>query len=152
MKTKAQIEAKLKEAKEHPSMQPPRPNFLEDPSRTMQTIAHDNIAATLTWVLEDKVPKDLFTYMPYWDTKEDAKKEPADINIALFNLHINDAGRRAIVTFKDIYGEEKFAEIMQPIIEKGIMSIFSEEPNEHTKFFVEKVQEYVNERRLMKNE
>jgi hypothetical protein len=71
--------------------------------------------------------------------------EKMDIRFALFNSHINNAFNRASICFIEKFGAAKYCDIIAKYYNKGIMSIFSSLPIEETKYFVEKVQEIVNE-------
>lgn len=70
--------------------------------------------------------------------------EKMDIRFALFNCHINDAFDRASKAFVQQFGARLYCETIAKYWNKGIMSLFNDEPTEHTKWFVEKVQEIVN--------
>lgn len=71
--------------------------------------------------------------------------EKMDIRFALFNCHINNAFNRASICFIEKFGAAKYCYSIAKYYNKGIMSIFSSPPTEKTKYFVEKVQEIVNE-------
>lgn len=73
------------------------------------------------------------------------KREILDIKFSVFNCHINDALDKASIAFIKDFGAIQFAEVIAPIIHTGIMSIFHEEPNEMTLFFVKMIQDFVNE-------
>jgi len=72
-------------------------------------------------------------------------KEKLDIRFALFNSHINNAFNKASICFIEKFGAAKYCDIIAKCYNEGIMSIFSSPPTEKTKYFVEKVQEIVNE-------
>ena len=48
---------------------------------------------------------------------------------AVFNLHVNDAGTKAKKIFIKNFGQAKWDEVMQPLEEAGIMSVFSYDRN-----------------------
>lgn len=70
-----------------------------------------------------------------------------DLRFALFNCHLNDAENRANAAFVKRFGQDAFDENIQPFLNKGIMAIFNEPPNKHTKWYVETVAVFVNEDR-----
>jgi hypothetical protein len=72
------------------------------------------------------------------------KKEPMDIRFAAFNCHVNNAKQKAIMRFVKKFGSVTYRREIKPILKNGIMSIFHKEPNEHTKYFAETIQEIVN--------
>lgn len=68
-----------------------------------------------------------------------------DIYFSVFNCHINDAKEKAIDMFKQVYSERKFEKQIQPFLDRGIMSIFNEDPNRYTRFFAGYIQRIVNQ-------
>jgi hypothetical protein len=64
---------------------------------------------------------------------------------SVFNCHINNAQEKAIGAFRKKYGREVFLKEIDPLIKRGIMSVFNQEPNEHTLFFVKRIEFYVNQ-------
>ena len=68
-----------------------------------------------------------------------------DIYFSTFNCHINNAKKRAIKKFKKKFGKTVFQKEIKPYLEKGIMSIFQENPNYYTEWFVKKIAKYVND-------
>jgi len=75
------------------------------------------------------------------------KREKMDLGFALFNCHINNAKSKAKKDFIKKFGLEVWNKEIEPFWGKGIMSIFSEPPNEPRAWYVEKIQEYVNKGR-----
>lgn len=65
-------------------------------------------------------------------------------SFAVFNLHCNDAGKRADELFREKYGTERFNKVIKPLHEAGIMSIFHKRPNCYTKYWVAQVTAIVN--------
>jgi hypothetical protein len=59
-----------------------------------------------------------------------------DYYFAMFNCHKNNALEKTCNKFKEIWGERKFETKIQPLIDKGVMSVFSEKPNRYNKFLV----------------
>ena len=74
------------------------------------------------------------------------KEDPMSPHFALFNLHVNDAQKKADRAFVQRYGQEKFDEIMKPLHEDGIMGIFQTKPTEELKFYLNAVFCFVNEK------
>ena len=72
-------------------------------------------------------------------------KEKLDIGFALFNSHINNAFNKASIRFIEKFGAAKYCDIIAKYYHEGIMTIFHDPPTEETTYFVEKVQEIVNE-------
>jgi len=71
--------------------------------------------------------------------------EKMDIRFALFNCHKNNAFNRASIYFIQKFGATRYCDAIAKYHHKGIMTIFSDPPTEETKYFVEKIQEIVNE-------
>ena len=65
---------------------------------------------------------------------------------AVFNLHKNDAGKRADAEFVAQFGWTPFEEEILPLHKAGIMSIFNKEPSYYTSAWVALVTYFVNER------
>lgn len=74
-------------------------------------------------------------------------RERLDHGFAVFNLHLNKAGKRADEEFKKQFGEQKFNRHILPHHMKGIMSIFERKPNIYTMAWVALVTAFVNEGR-----
>lgn len=72
------------------------------------------------------------------------KKQKMDYRFALFNCHINNGLEETKKKFIEIWGQKKYDEVFQPVIDKGIMSIFQKKPNKYTKFIVFYNQKIVN--------
>jgi len=72
-------------------------------------------------------------------------KEKLDIRFALFNSHINNAFNRTSICFIEKFGAIRYCDTIAKYHHQGIMTIFSDPPTEETKYFVEKIQEIVNE-------
>lgn len=85
------------------------------------------------------------TNLPPLETVE--KKEKMDAYFAVFNLHCNDAGKRADAAFKKKYGKLSFNLEIAPKHKEGIMSIFSLSMTRRQKAWIRLVQKYVNENR-----
>ena len=75
------------------------------------------------------------TYNPEW----------MSVDFAVFNLHRNNAGKRANKLFITKYGRTEFNKTMMPFHRKGIMSIFDSRPTRRTKMWVNAVHRFVNE-------
>ncbi len=73
--------------------------------------------------------------------------ERFDQTFSVFNMHINDAGKRADEEFCAQFGKQKFEEIIKPFYDDGVMSIFNEPPSTFTLAWVTLVTAYVNELR-----
>lgn len=74
-------------------------------------------------------------------------KERMDSEFSVFNLHVNDAGKRADAEFKKQFGGDKFDEVIAPLHNSGIMGIFTGKPSLHTFSWVSLVTMFVNEGR-----
>lgn len=70
-----------------------------------------------------------------------------DTHFAVFNLHCNNAGKRANRAFKKKYGQALFRREIAPKHKEGIMSIFSFDMTRHQKAWVRLVTKFVNENR-----
>ena len=68
-----------------------------------------------------------------------------DAHFAVFNLHVNDAGRRADAEFIAQFGTRAFEENIAPLHAAGIMSVFDEPPTTFTSAWVALCTAYVNE-------
>lgn len=75
----------------------------------------------------------------------DGKRKWMDAYFAMFNCHVNHAAARARKEFVKKYGKRAWSRWIEPFSRRGIMSIFREPPNEHTRFYVETVHSIVNE-------
>jgi len=73
------------------------------------------------------------------------KKEKLDINFAVFNQHINDAGKIAIKTVNEMFakGTPELKELNR-MYKNGIMEIFKQEPSFVTGAYVALVYHIVN--------
>lgn len=63
---------------------------------------------------------------------------------AVFNLHVNDAGDKAKRIFIANFGQDKWDEVMQPLEDTGIMSVFDQEPTPFLSFYITTVMLLVN--------
>lgn len=63
---------------------------------------------------------------------------------AVFNLHVNDAGEKAKRIFIANFGQDMWDEVMQPLEDAGIMSIFDQEPTPFLSFYITTVLLLVN--------
>lgn len=77
----------------------------------------------------------------------DRSFEPMDVFFSVFNLHINKAGERAKAAFIGHFGEALWKEHLEGPDRDGIMVIFEGKPTEYTRWYAEKVQEFVNDGR-----
>jgi hypothetical protein len=75
------------------------------------------------------------------------RKERMDPGFAVFNLHVNDAGKRADAEIIAQYGQEAFDAKIAPLHSAGIMSIFDKKPTRLRVAWVTLVTAYVNEDR-----
>lgn len=64
---------------------------------------------------------------------------------AVFNSHVNDARDRADAEFIAQFGPQRFEQVMAPIHEAGLMSIFDGEPTVYTMAWLTLCRAYVNE-------
>lgn len=71
---------------------------------------------------------------------------PMDINFALFNYHVNNAKTKAKKAFIQRFGQEKWDTVMKPYVKNGIMGIFNDKPTDETKFYVDAVFIFVNQK------
>lgn len=67
-------------------------------------------------------------------------------SFAVFNLHVNDAGKRADAEFRAQFGDEAFEKHIAPRHAEGIMSIFGRKPNPQTAAWVALCTAYANEK------
>lgn len=74
-------------------------------------------------------------------------KEPMDCIFSVFNLHVNNAGKRANKDCIEKFGREAFMKIFPRLYRDGMMSIFHSAPTEMTQYWVDCVTKYVNEDR-----
>lgn len=73
-------------------------------------------------------------------------KEKMDGYFSVFNSHVNNAHKRAKVAFQKKFGPSAWKSSGMASAERdGIMVIFREKPTKFTKFYVDKVEEFVNE-------
>lgn len=75
------------------------------------------------------------------------KPERLAMSFAVFNLHINNAGKRADAEYIAQFGQEDFDKHIKPFHDQGIMSILKEQPTPRTMGWVMLVTAYVNEDR-----
>lgn len=73
------------------------------------------------------------------------KAEPMNPYVAVFNCHINNAKSKADKAFIKRFDKDVFNKEIKPFLDKGIMSIFKQAPNDYTKVYVEFIALYVNE-------
>ena len=76
--------------------------------------------------------------------------EPMDVGFAVFNGHINNAFMRTRLAFIKKFGQKVWDEHLAAADKDGIMVIFQTAPTEYTKWYAEKVQEFVNDGREYK--
>lgn len=74
-------------------------------------------------------------------------EERMSLHFAVFNLHVNDADKRADEEFVAQFGVEMFYEHIAPFYEEGIMSMFDADPTLHGLAWATLVTAYVNENR-----
>lgn len=67
-----------------------------------------------------------------------------DAKFSVFNLHTNDAGKKADAEFIAQFGQVKFDKIIKPLHEQGIMSIFDSKPTIYTAAWVVLCSYFVN--------
>lgn len=67
--------------------------------------------------------------------------------LAVFNLHVNNAGRRADEEFIAQFGEKRYRRHILPLHRAGIMTIFNKKPNQWQLVWVALVTAFVNEDR-----
>jgi len=75
-------------------------------------------------------------------------KEKMNAYFSMFNCHVNNAFDRASIDFIKKFNAKRYCETIAKYHEQGIMSIFHDPPTKKTKWFVERVQEIVNEKIL----
>ena len=75
------------------------------------------------------------------------KKERLNQGFSVFNLHVNNAGKRADAEFIAQFGQEKFDEVIKPMHKEGIMVIFHNPPTIFTMAWTVLVTAFVNENR-----
>ncbi|MDE2105922.1 MAG: hypothetical protein KGL39_52355 [Patescibacteria group bacterium] len=74
-----------------------------------------------------------------------AGDEPMSPRFAVFNLHCNDAGRKASAEFIRVWGQKKFDRHIQPFEEKGFMTIIAKSnPNKYQVAWIMMVTALVN--------
>src|SRR6185503_4859330 len=81
------------------------------------------------------------------DEMSKTEREPMTRGFAVFNCHLNNAKAKAKRRFKKKFGAEVWKLEIQPFLNKGIMSIFEQEPNDHTLWYVDEITAIVNARR-----
>jgi hypothetical protein len=81
-------------------------------------------------------------------TKTESKRQ-MNQGFAVFNLHVNNAGKRADVEYIAQFGQEHFDEHIAPAHAAGIMTIFTRDPIELAARlpWITLVTAYVNENR-----
>ena len=67
---------------------------------------------------------------------------------AVFNGHKNNADKRARADMIKKFGKQRYAEEFKPLVKQGIMSIFDTRPTAITKYYVDRVTKYVNEKKV----
>lgn len=72
--------------------------------------------------------------------------EPMDPFVAVFNLHVNQAGKKANQDVIKRYGRLKFQQVFPSLYRKGIMVMFKTPPIRMTQFWVDRVTYYVNQK------
>lgn len=80
-----------------------------------------------------------------------SEMEPAakmDRHFAVFNLHVNNAGKRANAAFRKKYGVPLYKREIYRKHREGIMSIFSHDMTRHQREWVDMVTDFVNENRV----
>ena len=78
---------------------------------------------------------------------EEAVKQKMSPYFAVFNLHCNDAGKRADREYKKRYGLAAFRKEVAPLHEAGIMSIFAAKIPRRHRVWIRLVTKFVNEDR-----
>jgi hypothetical protein len=73
--------------------------------------------------------------------------EKMDAHFAVFNLHCNNAGKRANAAFRKKYGTTIYKREIAPKHKEGIMSIFSFGMTRYQREWVRMVRKFVNETR-----
>lgn len=73
-----------------------------------------------------------------------------DTFMAVFNGHIGDAQTKAIKDFKAKYSLAIYKKEIANFVNKGIMAIFHQKPNEYTQYFVDTITTYVNQANMNK--
>jgi len=73
--------------------------------------------------------------------------EKMDSYFSVFNLHVNQADKKAKKDFLKKYGEHGWETVMAPIIKAGVMCIFKQQPTDMTQYYVDRITFYVNEGR-----
>jgi len=73
-----------------------------------------------------------------------AKRERLNGQFAVFNLHVNDAGKKADAEFIAQFGQEAFDQHIKPYHDNGIMSLFNKKPTPQTFAWVALVTAYAN--------
>ena len=124
---------------------PRKPVFLEND--VFSLIHYENDKCETCGHIRDGTTIDLESLLFKKDKEVSEKGKKMDGYFAVFNQHLNNAGDRAMKDVKEkfgVIGESKMA-VLQA---KGIMSLFQEKPNDVTKYYVDKVTEYVNENRV----
>lgn len=71
-------------------------------------------------------------------------REPMDLYFAVFNEHINQAGKRAVKDVRRKFGTDG-EKAIKALRKSGIMVIFKSKPTPLTEFYAERVKQYVNE-------
>ena len=75
----------------------------------------------------------------------DERRCNMDTYFAVFNGRITERDRARRI-FNKKFGGGSYRKYISPYIRRGIMSIFHDKPNRHTKFFVKTYAKIVNER------
>jgi len=77
-------------------------------------------------------------------------KKIMDPYFAMFNNHVNNAFQHAKKIFIKRFGKEIYKKDIVPFKKNGIMSIFNKDPTPSSKWLVEMVWYFVNEKLLEK--
>jgi hypothetical protein len=75
-----------------------------------------------------------------------------DTGFAVFNQHVNDAGKRAEAAFITAFGVKTWNRVMKPLVNEGIMAMFQKPPTVYTLWYARTVQAIVNDGELPKGD
>lgn len=122
--------------------------LIEEWEHSLEPTSADEAAALAQEYLDNTTPDSELSEGEREDQPEEVQKHKAmDAYFAVFNCHVNNARARARRAFIAKYGRPAYMKVIYPYWRRGIMSIFHDKPTEHTKFFVDKITEFVNEGR-----
>lgn len=76
--------------------------------------------------------------------------EPMTPYLAVFNLHVNDAGKRANKEFIHRWGLTCYNKEITPVRRAGVMSIFDRKPSRRQAAWIRMVTRYVNATKPLK--